>query len=101
MIQQFVHMAGYPLEMMQAERLLQIGERQKRFDLVVYKDAAPWMVVEFKEPAVPITAITMQQALAYNSRLQARYLLLSNGIVHYCWQLLPQVQELSQLPAFG
>lgn len=92
---------GYPLSLMGVEKMILIGERRKRFDVVIYQHNHPWMVVECKEPAVSLSAQVLQQALEYNSGLSAPFLLLTNGVEHRCWQLFPEVTELSVLPSFG
>jgi hypothetical protein len=74
---------NYPSSLIAIEKKLMIGEMQKRFDIVVYDaNTKPWMVVECKEMNVPLTEKTLQQALRYNSGLQATHLVITNG--SYC-----------------
>jgi len=37
-----------------------------------------------KAPGIPIDSRTFAQAVRYNSVLNARYLILTNGLRHYC-----------------
>ncbi|HMP91691.1 MAG TPA: type I restriction enzyme HsdR N-terminal domain-containing protein [Phnomibacter sp.] len=79
---------GVPAAMIAMERKITVGDRSRRFDIVVYSAGfKPWMLVECKRPEVPLTDAVMNQALAYTSVLQVPYLMLSNGLQHFCWHL--------------
>lgn len=59
----------------------------QRADLVVVDDAArPLVLCECKAPEVPIDRHVLAQAVRYNSVLGARYLVLTNGLSHYCYE---------------
>ena len=45
------------------------------------------MIVEYKRPTVAITQKTFDQIVRYNMVLRARYLIVSNGINHYCCRI--------------
>lgn len=63
--------------------LLQNG-RKRRCDTVVYDLCGePLVIVEYKAPHVEITQAVFDQIVRYNTVLQVRYLIVSNGIVHY------------------
>lgn len=63
--------------------LLQNG-RKRRCDTVVYDLCGePLAIVEYKAPHVEITQAVFDQIVRYNTVLQVRYLIVSNGIVHY------------------
>lgn len=70
---------GYPLKLMAIEKQMQLGELKKRFDIAVYKDIKPWLLIECKEPGIPIDQRTLDQALRYNMQLQAPFFMISNG----------------------
>jgi len=40
--------------------------------------------VEYKAPTIAITQKTFDQIVRYNMVLRAKYLIVSNGIKHYC-----------------
>ena len=42
------------------------------------------MIIEYKAPHIHITQSVFQQIYSYNSVLRADYLIVSNGINHYC-----------------
>lgn len=51
-----------------------------RADIVLYdEDFKPWMLVECKAPGVPVTEATAIQAAQYNRRLNAPWVVLTNG----------------------
>ncbi len=76
----------YPSSLFAIEKEIQVGELKKRFDIVIYKDAMPWMIIECKQTDVVISSSTLQQTLAYNSKIQAPYLCLSNGTNTFLWK---------------
>ena len=45
------------------------------------------MIVEYKAPDVTMTQQTFDQIVRYNSVLRARYLVVSNGLDHYCCEM--------------
>ena len=45
------------------------------------------MIIEYKAPSIPITQKVFNQIMAYNLQLHAPYLVVSNGIKHYCCKL--------------
>ncbi len=56
-----------------------------RADIVAHDRAGqPAMVVECKAPDVAIAQHSFDQIARYNTVLQASYLVVTNGLVHYC-----------------
>ena len=71
---------GYPLELMQVEGTISVNGMTRRCDIVVYNSTGtPTMIVECKQPDVPITQKVCDQACRYNTVLQVPLLLLTNG----------------------
>jgi hypothetical protein len=74
----------YPPGMIAVEKELTVGEMKKRFDLLLYDPShKPWMLVECKAPSVELTEKTLMQVLRYNMKVQAAYLVITNG--HSCF----------------
>lgn len=72
---------GYPLELMQVEGTIALGDLSKRCDIVVFSpDGKPSMIVECKRPNVKITQKTVDQACRYNTVLKVPCLILTNGV---------------------
>lgn len=64
------------------------GQSQRADVVVVGDDAAPLLLAECKAPEIRVDETTFSQAVRYNSVLMARYLILTNGKVHYCYESL-------------
>lgn len=87
--QRFVHwLTGslhYPASLMANEIGIELNGTKKRCDTVVFgTDGKPFMIVEYKSPDVVVSQKVFDQIVRYNMVLQARYLIVSNGIRHYC-----------------
>lgn len=76
---------GYPQGRIAVEKAVWVHGLAQRYDIVVYDgELRPWMLVECKEPGVPIDDRALGQLLRYQHALQCPYWLLSNGQRHYC-----------------
>ena len=63
------------------EAQIDVGQLRKRYDIVIYdKDRKPFILVECKAPNVAINDNTVLQATTYNVTLNAKYILLTNGV---------------------
>lgn len=86
------------------EKGLKYNSLQKRTDLCVYsKEGMPLVLVECKSADVIISAETVKQASVYNQTIKAPYIMLTNGLLHYCWKVnfeTQQFQPLAQIPTF-
>ena len=87
--QHFVHYLisekGYPQSLMANEVQLKLNGMSRRCDTVVYdRTLRPRVIVEYKAPTVNITQQVFDQICRYNMVLQVDYLIVSNGLVHYC-----------------
>lgn len=87
-IQYLVKDKAFPASLMAVEAGLQLNGNRFRADLVVYnKLGKPWMIVEFKAPEVKITQKTFDQIARYNLTFEVPFLIVSNGLEHYCCQV--------------
>ena len=77
---------GYPTALLANEVTIDVNGVASRCDSVLYKAAGgmPRMIIEYKAPHIHITQSVFQQIYSYNSVLRADYLIVSNGINHYC-----------------
>lgn len=78
-LQYLLQVMHYPASLIAVEKEIQIGELRKRFDILVYKNNQPWLLIECKEMNVPIDEKVMQQLLRYQTVIQASYLIVTNG----------------------
>jgi hypothetical protein len=79
LLQYLVQNLQYPSSLIAVEKEIKLGELSKRFDIVVYKNELPWMIIECKEAKVALNEKTMEQILQYQQVLTAQYLFISNG----------------------
>ena len=87
--QHFVHYLinhkGFPRGLMGNEVSLQLNDTSRRCDTVVYdRQLKPRVIVEYKATTVPITQEVFNQIYRYNIPLHADYLIVSNGLQHFC-----------------
>ena len=78
-LQYLIQVKNYPAAIIAVEREIMLGDLKKRFDIVVFKKATPWMIVECKEMQVKLNDAVIQQILNYNITLQVDYLVITNG----------------------
>lgn len=82
-IQYLIQVKNYPSTLIAIEKTIQLGELKKRFDIIVYKNDSPWLLIECKEANVPITVKTLEQILQYQQVVEADYLVMTNGHTTY------------------
>ena len=106
--QHFVHFLtdfkGYPKGLLANEIQLDLNGTKKRCDTVLFnKDLSARMIVEYKAPNIEITQAVFDQITRYNMVLKVEYLIVSNGIKHYCCRIdynTMQYTFLPDIPAF-
>ncbi len=87
-IKYLVEEKDYPVSLIAIERGIVVNKMQKRFDAVVFnRNGHPTVLIEFKAPGIKIDQKVMQQISNYNLQLNVKYLIVSNGITHYCCRL--------------
>ena len=78
----------FPAALMGNEVSLTQNGIARRCDTVVGdRTGAPLVIVEYKAPSINVTQKTFDQIVRYNMVLKARYLIVSNGLNHYCCQI--------------
>lgn len=91
--QHFIHFLlehkHYPAALLANEVTLQLNGTRRRCDSVLYaRDGGqPRLIVEYKAPDVRITQAVFNQISAYNYALRVDYLIVSNGLEHYCCRM--------------
>ncbi len=75
----------FPKALIAVEKGLVMNGMKKRSDVVVFdRKGRPVLLVECKSPSVKITQRTFEQIALYNQTLRVKYLLITNGLQHYC-----------------
>ena len=90
--QNFIHYLieslNYPATLLANEMRLHVGQKQLLADSVLFDtELKPRMIIEYKAPNIAITQKVFDQISAYNLMLHADYLIVSNGMRHYCCKM--------------
>jgi len=82
---------NYSVGLIAVEMLVKVNDLSQRADIVCYnRKGKPVIIIECKAPLVPITQAVFNQAARYNTRLQVDYLIVTNGLQHFCARLTDQ-----------
>lgn len=80
-----VNYKGYPISHIANEQSIELNGMSRRCDSVVYdKSGQPKVIIEYKRPDVTITQKVFDQISRYNLVLHVDYLIITNGLKHYC-----------------
>ena len=87
--QHFIHYLNsekkYPIGLMGVEQIVKYNNQSTRADIVLYTtEGMPNMIVECKAPKVKITQDAFNQIAKYNFKLRVDFLVVTNGIQHFC-----------------
>lgn len=76
---------AYPRSLVRVESGLSVNSMGKRTDILVYnKEITPYLLVECKAAHITLNHKAMDQLSIYNRTIKAQYLVLTNGLKHYC-----------------
>lgn len=103
-----ISVKGYPQRLMANEIGLKLNNTRRRCDTVVFDriGGSPLMIVEYKAPSVEITRAVFDQIARYNIVLKTEWLVVSNGLRHYCctfdhttctWRFVPELPAYSSI----
>jgi hypothetical protein len=91
----------YPKNNIAVEKRIKTFETNSRFDIVVYDDQQkPLLIIECKNRKIQLDDAVVQQVLNYQSIIQSKYLLVTNGDFVVGWLLGNIVQQLKEIPFF-
>lgn len=103
-IQFLIFEKNYPESLISIEKGLTINKMKKRFDAVVFdNNGNPKVLIEFKAPDIKINQKVFDQVSNYNVQLKVKYLIVSNGLRHYCCKFDDQLKKwifLTTIPDF-
>lgn len=104
-VQYLLQDKNYPKSYINIEKLIKVNELNKRYDIVVYQpNGELFLLIECKAPEIKITQQTFDQIARYNLVLNAKYLMVSNGLNHYFCKIDFENEKyvfLEELPNFG
>ena len=76
---------NYPLSLMTVEQPLKYHSMNKRADIICYNELGKKiLMVECKAPTVKLNQLVFDQIARYNFELKLPFLVVTNGINHYC-----------------
>ena len=88
LLQYLIQIKQYPAAMMAVEKALLVNGVNRRFDIVVYQNEVPWLLIECKEQDQKLNTAVAQQMIAYKSVLPSvAYLCISNGNDTLLWEI--------------
>ncbi len=94
----------YPISLIAVEAGLKYNQLLKRADVLVYnKLGNPFLLVECKAPEVKLSQDTFDQIARYNMIFKVTYLVVTNGMDHYCCKMDysdNSYQFLQEIPLF-
>ncbi|MEA3318281.1 MAG: type I restriction enzyme HsdR N-terminal domain-containing protein [Bacteroidota bacterium] len=84
-ISYLVEYKKYPASLIGVEFEFKLNTTSKRSDIVLFgKAGQPILVVECKASSVKITQKVFDQIARYNMNFRVDYLIVTNGLEHYC-----------------
>lgn len=96
---------AYPRGLMANEVSLKLNRTSRRCDTLIYsREGRPLAIVEYKAPSVAVTQAVFDQIARYNSVIGAEYLIVSNGMSHYCCRFDSSRQNynfLREIPSYN
>jgi len=97
----------YSVSLIAVEVVVKVNNNPQRADLVVFdRSGNPVLVAEFKAPEVKISQQTFDQIVRYNMQLKVKFLIVSNGLEHFCcsinymdnsYAFLPEIPDFSDV----
>lgn len=95
----------YPLSHINVEKQIKMNGLVKRYDVVVFNHTGGLhILVECKAPTVTISQTTFDQIAQYNIKLNASYLMVTNGLSHFYCQTNVEVEKyefMQEIPDFS
>ncbi|TYP98307.1 type I restriction and modification enzyme subunit R-like protein [Tenacibaculum adriaticum] len=87
-VQFLIQEKNYPTSLIAVEKQLIVNNLKKRSDILVFSsNGLPNIIVECKAPHIKITQDTFDQIARYNLKLNANFLIVTNGLQHFFCKL--------------
>ena len=104
LIHYFISHLNYPKSLIKVETGLSYNKLKKRADVLVYdREGLPWLVAECKSSKERLSEETIRQVSTYNFTLGAKYVVVTNGMAHFCVsvdQVSRRTSVLKDFPTF-
>ena len=87
-IQYLITEGKYPAGLLGIEILFRLNKLKRRVDILVHtRTGEPVLIVECKSPDVRIDEKVFEQIATYNMKYKVPYLVVTNGLHHYCCKM--------------
>ncbi len=86
-IHYLIHDKNYPGSLISIEAGIKVNKMRRRGDIIIYKDNFPRIIIECKSPDVELTQDVFDQIAQYNIPLKVDYLIVTNGLKHFCCKM--------------
>lgn len=96
---------NFPKSLINVEKQLMVNGLKRRYDVVVFNpDGTIFLLVECKAPEVKVEQAVFDQIARYNYQLKSTYLMVTNGLEHYCCEMDHENEKyrfLKEIPDFS
>ncbi|HAQ19505.1 MAG TPA: restriction endonuclease subunit R [Prolixibacteraceae bacterium] len=87
-VQFLVQEKNYPVSLIAIEAGVKVNNNPQRADMILFdRSGNPVLVAEFKAPEVKISQQSFDQIVRYNMQLKVKFLIVSNGMEHFCCRI--------------
>ena len=104
-IQYLVQGRRFPAALLAVEKEFSFNRMKKRADILAHnRQGEPVLLVECKAPDVPVNTAVFEQIGLYNLSLKVPWLVVTNGMKHYCCRLDPITKNygfIDHIPVWG
>lgn len=91
-----VNIKHYAASSIAIEKEIRLNDLKRRYDVVVYKQLKPYLIIECKAPYIELNTLVIEQALRYNLVIKAELLMITNGISDVVFDSTNQRVELPE-----
>ena len=98
----FLHIElGIPAGLITVEKSLVLNKMTKRADVLVSNPAGePRLLIECKAPTVSVNQRTFEQISRYNLVFRVPFLIVTNGITHFCFLIDFMSEKITRMDHF-
>lgn len=96
-----IHELKYPKTLFRIESSLSYNKLQKRSDILIFdRVGKPWMLIECKSADIRLSQNAFNQVAVYNMTVNAKYIAVTNGRMHFCCEAAKDGEKASFLEVF-
>lgn len=79
---------GYPQSLVRVEMFFKLNRLSKRADIALFnRNGQSKVLIECKSPKVTISQVVFEQVARYNLSFKVDFLIVTNGLQHYCCKM--------------